>query len=94
MRLFVVAALTAFGLGLTVTSGSYATPINATSIATSASEIFPVMTARYRRNYHRHYRWSYGPDYYDRPYSYRPYSHGPYYYGTYHYQSFAPFFWW
>lgn len=89
MRLFIVAALTAFGLGLAVTSTAYAAPIDATSIVKSASDISPLMTANSRRYYRRHYRWSYGPYYYDRPASDRPY-----YYGAYYHRPFSPFFRW
>jgi hypothetical protein len=53
MRLFVMAALTAIGLGLAASS-AYAAPINATSIKKSASEMSPLTTVHYRRYYRRH----------------------------------------
>jgi hypothetical protein len=71
MRLFVMAALTAIGLGLAA-SGAYAAPINATSIGKSTSEMSPLTTVHYRRYYHRHrativvtrpYYYGYGPYY-------------------------------
>ena len=80
MRSFTIAILTAIGLGLAVTSGAVATPINATSVGKSASEMSSLATVQYRRYYYRHryYRRHYRPYYYGYGYGY-PY--GPYYYG-------------
>jgi hypothetical protein len=92
MRLFVMAALTAIGLGLAAMSGAFAAPINATSIGKAASAISPLTTVQYyRHRYYRPYYYGYRPYYY-RPYYYgygpyyRPYYYRPYYYGR-------PFWW-
>ena len=92
MRLFVMAALTAIGLGLAAMSSAFAAPINATSIEKAAGTISPLTTVQYYR--HRYYRHRYYRPYYYgyRPYYYRPYYYGygpyyrPYYYGR-------PFWW-
>jgi hypothetical protein len=89
MRLFVMAALTAIGLGLAATSGAFAAPINVTSIGKAASAISPLTTVQYYRHRyyrHRYYRPYYGYSPYYRPYYYRPYYYRPYYYGR-------PFWW-
>jgi hypothetical protein len=57
MRLFVMAALTAIGLGVAATSGAYAVPINATSIGKAGSAISPLTTVHYTGYYHRHRYW-------------------------------------
>lgn len=84
MRLFVMAALTAIGLGLAATSGAFAAPINVTSIGKAASAISPFTTVRYYR--HRYYRHRYYRPYYGYSPYYRPYYYRPYYYGR-------PFWW-
>lgn len=97
MRSFVMAALTAIGLGLATTSGAFAAPINVTSIGKAASAISPLTTVQYYR--HRYYRHRYYRPYYYgyRPYYYRPYYYGygpyyrPYYYQPYYYG--RPFWW-
>ena len=82
MRSFTIAILTAIGLGLAVTSGAVAAPINATSVGKSASEISTVTTIHYTGYYHRHryYRRHYRPYYYGYGYGYG-YPYGSYSYG-------------
>jgi hypothetical protein len=71
MRLFMIVALAAIGVGFGAIPSAYAASIDLTSIDRSASHTAPRYYHRHR--YHRHYRWSYGPYDYDRPYYGRPF---------------------
>ncbi len=97
MRLFVMAVLTAVGLGLAAMSGACAAPINATSIGKPTSAISPLTTVQYYRYRHYYGHRYYRPYYYGyRPYYYRPYyyGYGPYYYRPYGGYPFSFYFYW
>ena len=86
MRTILIAGLTVAGLGLAVTSGASAAPVNGTVIgdlATAANAVTTVQYYGYRYGYRPYYsygyRYSYRP--YGYSYGYRPYGYYGYRYG-------------